>query len=60
MIYEEKLQTIVHRLKDERGLTRKGYKTKVTFTDSSFTKVRIREICKNSLSTINLRVISVA
>lgn len=46
MTYEEKLQKIVSRLKDERDLTRKGYKTKVTFDDSSFTKIRIQDICK--------------
>lgn len=46
MTYEEKLQKIVSKLKDERDLTRKGYKTKVTFDDTSFTKVRIEDICK--------------
>lgn len=42
MTYEEKLQKIVEKLKDERDLTRKGSNTKTTFTDSSFTKIRIR------------------
>jgi len=46
MTYEEKLQKVISKLKDERDLTRKGHKTKVTFSDRSFTKVRIREICK--------------
>lgn len=46
MTYDEKLQKVIYKLKEERDLTRKGHKTKVIFTDSSFTKVRIREICK--------------
>jgi hypothetical protein len=46
MTYDEKLQKIVSKLKDERDLTRKGHKTKVTFDDASFTKVRIQDICK--------------
>lgn len=46
MTYDELLQKVVYKLKEERDLTRKGHKTKVTFTDNSFTKVRIREICK--------------
>jgi len=46
MTYEEKLQKIVGKLKDERDLTRKGHKTKVAFDDRSFTKVRIGDICK--------------
>ncbi|PIY72615.1 hypothetical protein COY87_00010 [Candidatus Roizmanbacteria bacterium CG_4_10_14_0_8_um_filter_33_9] len=46
MTYEEKLQKVIYKLKEERDLTRKGRKTKVTFTDNSFTKVRIKEICK--------------
>src|SRR3990167_1873874 len=46
MTYEEKLQKIVSKLKDERIMTRTGHKTKVTFNDSSFTKVRIAEIGK--------------
>lgn len=46
MTYEEKLQKIVSRLKEERDLSRKGHKTEVVFDDVSFTKIRIREICK--------------
>ncbi len=46
MTYEEKLQKVVLKLKEERELTRKGHKTKVVFNDQSFTKVRIREVCK--------------
>jgi hypothetical protein len=46
MTYDEILDKVIYKLKEERDLTRKGHKTKVTFTDSSFTKVRIREICK--------------
>lgn len=46
MIYEEKLQKVIGKLKDERELTRKGRKTQVTFDDKSFTKVRINDICK--------------
>ncbi len=46
MTYEEKLQEIVNKLKDERDLTRKGHKTKVAFDDGSFTKIRIKDICK--------------
>lgn len=46
MTYEEKLEKIVTKLKDERDLTRKGHKTRVTFTDTSFTKISIRETCK--------------
>jgi hypothetical protein len=46
MTYDEKLQKVICKLKEERDLTRKGHKTKVTFTDNSFTKVQIREICK--------------
>ena len=39
MTYEERLEKIVFRLKDERDLTRKGHKTKVTFDDQSFTSI---------------------
>jgi len=46
MTYEEKQQEVIFKLKEERGLTRKGHKTKVTLTDNSFADVRIREICK--------------
>lgn len=46
MTYKEKLYKIVSKLKDERDLTRKGYKTKATFDDGSFTKIRIIEVCK--------------
>ena len=46
MTYEEILEKIVSRLKNERGLTRKLHKTRVTFDDNSFTKVGIREVCK--------------
>lgn len=46
MTYEEKLQKVVGKLKEERDLTRKGRKTEVVFDDSSFTKIRIREVCK--------------
>ena len=46
MTCEEKLDKIVEKLKEERDLTREGHKTKVTFTDKSFTKVRIQETCK--------------
>lgn len=46
MTYEEKLQKIVSKLKDERELTRIGHKTTVTLNDKSFSKVRISDICK--------------
>lgn len=46
MTYEEKLKKILFKLKEERKLTRKGHKTKVTFNNGSFTKVRIKDICK--------------
>ena len=46
MTYEEKLEKIVSKLKEERDLTRKGRSTKVVFDDSSFTKIRIGDICK--------------
>lgn len=46
MTYEEKLQKIVSKLKDERDLTRKGHVTRVTFDDRSFTKLQIGEVCK--------------
>src|SRR3989338_6905244 len=46
MTYEERLEKIVFRLKDERDLTRKCHKTKVTFDDQSFTKVGISDTCK--------------
>ncbi len=44
MTYEEKLQKIVSKLKEERQLTRKNHTTKVTFDDKSFTKVRLKDI----------------
>lgn len=40
------LNKIVNKLKDERDLSRKGRKTKIILDDTSFTKIRIREICK--------------
>lgn len=46
MNYEEKLAKIVFKLAENRKLTRKNRKTKVTFDDRSFTKVRIENICK--------------
>lgn len=46
MTYEEKLQKVVGKLKEERDLTRKNHKTKVVFDDSSFTKLRIGDVCK--------------
>lgn len=46
MTYEEKLEKIIYKLQEERQLTRKGRKTRVTFTDNSFTKIRIIEVCK--------------
>lgn len=46
MTYDEKLEKVIFKLKEERDLTRKGHKTKVVFTDGNFTKIRIREICK--------------
>lgn len=46
MTYEEKLEKVLYKLTEERKLTRKGRKTKVEFDDKSFTKVRIRDICK--------------
>lgn len=46
MIYEEKLEKILFKLGNERNLTRKNHKTRVTFDDRSFTKVRIGDICK--------------
>lgn len=46
MTYEEKLQKVVSKLKDERDLTRKGHETKAIINDASFTKVRIGDACK--------------
>lgn len=46
MTYEEKLDKVVFKLKEERELTRKGRKTKVTFEDTSFTKISIADSCK--------------
>src|SRR4051812_28972064 len=46
MTYEEKLNKVVFKLKEERELTRKGRKTKVTFEDTSFTKIGIADTCK--------------
>ncbi len=46
MTYEEKLEKVIYKLQEERELTRKGQVSRLTFDDSSTTKVRIREICK--------------
>lgn len=46
MTYEEKLAKVVFKLNEERKITRKGHKTKVTFDDSSFSRVRIGDTCK--------------
>ncbi len=46
MTYEEKLQKILDKLKEERNLTRKNHKTTVIFNDSSFTKIHIGDVCK--------------
>lgn len=46
MTYEEKLEKVIQRLKENRELSRKGHKTQVTFNDKSFQKVRIGDICK--------------
>lgn len=44
--YQEKLKEVISKLKDERDLTRKDHKTKVTFDDGSFTDIRIQDVCK--------------
>ena len=46
MDYQDKLNKVIFKIKEERKLTRKGHKTKVTFDDTSFTRVRIDEIVK--------------
>ena len=46
MTYEEKLQKIISKLKDERELTRIGHKTTIALNDKSFSRVRIADICK--------------
>ena len=46
MTYEEKLDKIIFKLVEERKLTRKNRKTKITFNNSSFTKVHIADIYK--------------
>jgi hypothetical protein len=46
MDYQDKLAKVIFNLKEERKLTRKGHKSKVTFDDASFTRVRIDETIK--------------
>lgn len=46
MTYKEKLEKVINKLQEERELTRKGQVSRLTFDDSSTTKVRIRDICK--------------
>ncbi len=46
MLYEDKLDKVIFKLKEERKITRKGHKAKVSFDDASFTRVRIDEIVK--------------
>jgi hypothetical protein len=46
MTYEEKLEKVIFKLKEERKITRKGHKTRVVFNDRSFSRVRIDDVCK--------------
>ncbi len=46
MTYEEKLDKIINKFKDERSLSRKGHKSVIIFNEDSFTKIGIREICQ--------------
>ncbi len=50
MSYEEKLQKVIGRLKDERDLTRRNHKTKVVFDQSSFTKIPIGELLQMDMT----------